>query len=219
MGYGSAQLAPQPDAGLDHFIPVYEVAERNEIAVDAPWTNTYSAECLVDLRDSPLISAILRARATILRATPDPDAANEPTSFLAQAISLGWGVLAEDPGHEIIVGSVSQPWEANVAFFAVPPDRFASFATPGYAKIVWTLDAEPTGPSTSIARTVTRVETTDADSRSKFRNYWSTLAPGMLAIRQQGLQLIKDAAERDYRARGAAAPAATCAATQAAGGG
>ena len=205
-GYASAQVDRSPDPGLDHFMPAYEIAERNEIAVDAPWTNTYAAECLMDLQDSPVIRSIFKSREIILRASPEPDADGQPSAFLAQAISLGWGVLAEDAGHEIIVGAVTQPWEPNVSFEALPADQFAGFQTPGYAKIVWTLDAEPTGPSTSIARTVTRVETTDPDSREKFRRYWATFSPGILLIRYQALDLVRDAAERDYRANGAATP-------------
>lgn len=217
FGYGSAQVDRQPDTGLDHFMPVYEIAERHEMAVAAPWTNTYAAECLVDLQDSPIISSIFRAREIILRASPEPATTAQPSSFVAQAQSFGWGVLAEDPGHEIIMGAVTQPWQANVSFESLPPDRFASFQTPDYVKIVWTLDAEPTGPSTSIARTVTRVETTDPQARDKFRRYWATFSPGIIFIRYEALRLVRDAAERSYAARGAAAPA-TCAATEAAAG-
>lgn len=214
MGYGSAQVDRRPDAGLDHFMPVYEIAERHEIAVDAPWTNTYAAECLVDLQDSPVIRSIFRGREIVLRASPEPATAAQPSAFVAQALSLGWGILAEDPGHEIIMGAVTQPWQANVAFESMPPDRFAGFQTPDYVKIVWTLVAEPTGPSTSIARTVTRVETTDPQSRSKFRRYWATFSPGIIFIRYEALRLVRDAAERSYQANGVAAPA-TCAATEA----
>ena len=218
MGYGSAQVDRQPDAGLDHFMPVYEIAERHEVAVDAPWTNTYAAECLVDLQDSPIIRSIVRGREIILRSSPEPDAAGQPSAFVAQAISFGWGILAEDPGHEIIMGAVTQPWEANVSFESLPPDQFASFQTPDYVKIVWTLDAEPTGPTTSIARTITRVETTDPQARDKFRRYWATFSPGIIYIRYEALRLVRDAAERGYKAQGVAPPA-TCAATEAAAGG
>jgi len=215
MGYGSAQVNLQPDPGLDHFMPVYEIAERHEIAVDAPWTNTYAAECLVDLQDSPVIRSIFRGREIILRSSPEPDTDAQPSAFVAQAMSFGWGILAEDPGHEIIMGAVTQPWEANVAFESLPPDRFASFQTPDYVKIVWTLDAEPTGSSTSIARTITRVETTDPQARAKFRRYWATFSPGIIFIRYEALRLVRDASERGYKAHGVAAPA-TCAATEAA---
>ena len=213
IGYGSAQVDRQPDAAVDRYMPVYEIAERHEIAVDAPAANTYAAECRVDLQDSPVIQAIFRARAMMLRASSDSNARAQTSPFLQQALSLGWGVLAEDPGHEIVLGAITQPWQPNVSFQALPPDQFAAFQNPGYAKIVWTLDAEPTGPATSIARTVTRVETTDADSRAKFRRYWATFSPGILLIRYQALDLVRDAAQQDFRARGAAARA-TCAALE-----
>jgi hypothetical protein len=215
LGYGSAQVDRLPDPRLDHFMPVYEIAERHEIAVDAPATNTYAAECLVDLQDSPVIRAIFRSRELMLGASPGTDAASQPVGFLAQARSMGWGVLAEDPGREIVMGAVTQPWEPDVVFRAIPPEKFAAFQTPDYVKIAWTLDAEPTGPSTSIARTVTRVETTDPGSREKFRRYWATFSPGILLIRYQALGLVRASAERAYHANGAAA-AQTCAATQAA---
>ncbi|HET9342299.1 MAG TPA: hypothetical protein VFO25_05260 [Candidatus Eremiobacteraceae bacterium] len=217
MHYGSPQAGVQPNVALDHFMPVYEVDEQQDLAVGAPWTNTFAAECLMDLQNSAVIHAVIEDRARILGATPDPQASGEPSAFVAQAISYGWGVLAEDPGHEIILGAVSQPWEQNVAFQSLPPDEFASYQSAGYAKIVWTLDAEPTGPSTSIARTVTRVETTDPDSRDKFRSYWAKISPGMALIRSQALALVRADAEQSYQANGEAAPT-TCEAIESAAG-
>jgi hypothetical protein len=49
--------------------------------------------------------------------------------------SIGWGVLADVSGREVIVGAVTKPWQANVAFRALPPDRFAAFDEPGYGHI------------------------------------------------------------------------------------
>ncbi|HEY7993362.1 MAG TPA: hypothetical protein VID24_04095 [Candidatus Eremiobacteraceae bacterium] len=215
LHYGSPQAGVQTNVALDHFMPVYEVDEQKDLAVGAPWTNTFAAECRMDLRNSAVIRSVLEDRDRILGATPDPQASGEPSAFVAQAISYGFGVLAEDPGHEIILGAVSRPWEQNVAFQSMPPQAFAGYQSGGYAKIIWTLDAEPTGPSTSIARTVTRVETTDADSRDKFRRYWSTISPGLALIRSQALDLVRADAEHSYQASGAAAPT-TCEAIESA---
>ena len=85
--------------------------------------------------------------------------------------SIGWGVLAEVPGREIVMGAVTQPWYANVVFRPVPPADFASFDEPDFVKIVWTLRADPIGPRDSVFRTETRVQTTDAAARAKFRWY------------------------------------------------
>ncbi|HYK52630.1 MAG TPA: hypothetical protein VEV38_03785 [Candidatus Eremiobacteraceae bacterium] len=209
MHYGSPKPSTLPDTALDHFMPVYEVDEQQQVAVNAPWTNTFAAECRMDLQDSAIIRSVIEDRARLLGATPDPRASGESGAFVAQAISYGWGVLAEDPGHEIILGSVSQPWESNVAFQALPPDEFEGYRSAGYAKMIWTFDAEPTGPTSSIARTVTRVETTDPDSRDKFRRYWSTISPAIAFIRSQALALVQADAQDGYHANGTAPPA-TC---------
>ena len=57
--------------------------------------------------------------------------------------AMGWGVLAEIPGREIVMGAVTQPWEADVVFRPLPSAEFAAFAEPGFVKIVWTLRADP----------------------------------------------------------------------------
>jgi hypothetical protein len=99
-------------------------------------------------------------------------------------------MLAEVPGREIVMGAVTQPWRADVRFQRLPPESFAEFNAPGYAKIVWTLVAEPLGPEESIFRTETRVVTTDSESRRRVRLYWSIFSPGILLIRNRTLHLV-----------------------------
>ena len=209
VNYGSAQTQTQgrqDTAALDHFMPVYEVDDAQDLAINAPWTNTYRAECLMDLRDSPAISAVLDSRARVLGSTPDPEASKDSPAFIAQAISFGWNVLAEDPGHEIILGAVAQPWQSNVQFQSLLPDQFESFETPDYAKILFTFDAEPATATTSTARTELRVVTTDADARNSFRRYWAMILPGIRLMRSQALDLVRTAAEQSFATNGAAAP-------------
>jgi hypothetical protein len=49
-------------------------------------------------------------------------------------------------------------------------------------------------------RTETRVATTDAYARERFRRYWAVFSPGILLIRRASLRLVKADAERRYRA-------------------
>jgi hypothetical protein len=82
----------------------------------------------------------------------------------------------------------------------LPPHEFASFHEPGYAKIVWTLRADPISATESVARSETRVATTDAVDRAAFRRYWSFCSPGIELIRWISLGLVRKEAERRMRA-------------------
>lgn len=194
--YGRAPR-PSPDEQddlLDRFMPAYEVAERHHVRVDAPAAVTLAAAQDMDLLHSPLVRAIIRGRELILGAKPDDRP--RPRGLLAEVQSLGWGVLADVPGREIVVGGATKPWEANPTFRALPPDEFPAFNEPGYVKIAWTLRADPVGAAESIFRTETRVMTTDAAARAKFRRYWAFLSPGIILIRWIALGPLKTEAER-----------------------
>jgi hypothetical protein len=194
--YGRSRPMPggAHDSLLDRFMPSCEVAERHETAVQAPASVTYAAARALDLQQSPLIRAIFAGRELLMRSKPLQP--RKSTSFLTEVLELGWGILAEEPGRELVMGAVTQPWEANVVFRSLPPEAFAEYQEPGYAKIVWTLVAEPRGPESSVFRTETRVATTDPRSRARFRRYWSVFSPGILLIRRETLRLVKRAAER-----------------------
>jgi hypothetical protein len=175
-------------------MPEFEVVERHHVRVAAPAEITFAAACDIDLLRSTIVRRIIKLRELILGSRPEQ---NLPAGgLLAQVRALGWGVLAEIPGREIVLGGVTQPWLANVAFRALAADEFAAFHVPGYAKIVWTLRVDPITAAESVARTETRVLTTDATARAKFRWYWSLASPGIVLIRRVGLRLVKADAER-----------------------
>jgi hypothetical protein len=194
--YGRA-AAPNRDAAdplLDTFMPAYDIAERHHIAVGAPADITLAAARDLDLKQSWIVRAIFRAREIVLGA--DADTATRPRGLVAFTTSIGWGVLADVPGRELVMGGVTQPWKANVVFRSLPPGEFAAFNEPGYVKIVWTLRADPVDAVRSVFRTETRAVATDTEARRKFRRYWSFLSPGIIAIRWMLLGPLKAAAER-----------------------
>jgi hypothetical protein len=156
----------------------------------------------MNLDNSGVVRAIFRGRELLMRAKADER--DKPQSLLSEVLSLGWGVLAEMPGREIVIGAVTRPWEANVRFRSIPPADFAAFEEPRYVKIVWNLSVESLGPSASVFRTETRVSTTDAYARKRFRQYWAAFSPGIRLIRRQSLGIVKAAAEqRNHSVQGA----------------
>ena len=194
--YGNPSRRGRMDPVLDRFMPSYEVREFHETRVAAPAEVTYAVAQELDMQGSPLVKAIFTGREVLMGAKTTP---RQPQSLLAEVVALGWRVLSEEPGRHLVLGAVTQPWKADVQFRGLPPEQFAAFNQPGYAKIAWTIAAEPNGSSASVFRTETRVATTDPDSRRRFRRYWSLVSPGVELIRREMLRLVRREAERRVR--------------------
>lgn len=189
----------EADALLDQFMPVYDIVERHHVRVEAPADVTFTAARELDFSKSAVVRAIFKARE--LAMGTDPDEARRPRGLVPMTMSLGWSVLAEIPGREIVLGAVTRPWHANVVFRSIPTQEFTAFNEPDYVKIVWNLRAEPVGDGASICRTETRAIATDQSARRKFRRYWSLASPGIVLIRLFGLRLMKADAERLVHSR------------------
>jgi hypothetical protein len=195
--YGHVRPERHPrDELLDRFVPDPEVDEYHRLKVRAPAPVTLAVAKEMDFQASPLVKGIfwLRAIPTLLRGEPFRPEGSK--GILEETLGNGWGVLAEVPDREIVVGAYTQPWHEHVTFHPLPAEDFASFGEPGYVKIVWTLGAEPLGPNQSLLVTRTRVVTTDPEARRRFRLYWAPMSAGIILIRYAGLPLVKREAER-----------------------
>ena len=186
----------EPDASplLDRFIPAPEVVEHHRVRIAAPADMVLSTARSMELFHSPLVRTVIKAREWALGGKPDER--RHPAELIPQVLSIGWVVLAERAGREIVLGAVTQPWDAAPVFRSIPAGEFTAFREPGYVKIVWTLRAEPIDAGESMFHTETRVATTDRETRKRFRRYWSYVAPGVELIRLAMLRPLKKLAER-----------------------
>lgn len=182
---------------LDIFMPESDVATNHSIRVEAPSCQTWHAILQSWLEASPLVRAIFRIREQILGAhtTPPPS----PIGLIERLTSLGWGILAEIPGHTVVLGAATCPWDPNPVFESIDPDEFLHFNKPGYVKIAFSIAAHPLTANSSIAITETRAIATCSLSRRRFRNYWAVFSPGMALIRRQVLAQVKHRAEYRHR--------------------
>jgi hypothetical protein len=195
--YGHVDPTRHPrDELLDRFLPNPDVDEYHQIEVRARAAITLAAAKETDLRASPIANAIfwLRAIPALLRGEPFRPQGSR--GIVEETLGLGWGVLAEEPEREIVIGAYTQPWHEHVTFRPLPPEEFAGFNQPGYVKIVWTLGAEPLGANSSLLVTRTRAVATDPQSRRKFRRYWAPMSAGIILIRYAGLPRMRKEAER-----------------------
>lgn len=183
-------------AVLDHFIPHSDAGGRHEITVHAPADLVLRTARNFDIQSIPMIRAIFWLRGKMLgaRARAMPRA-----GLVANMQGLGWGRLAEEPGHFFVAGAVCQPWLADVVFSPIAPERFADYAEPDQVKIAWTLEADNLGPALSRFATETRVAATGEQARIKFRRYWRVFGIGIVLIRKLLLPVLRREAEREWK--------------------
>jgi len=186
--YGHPASHVSRDTVVDGLMPTFEVDEWHERIVAAPPTDAMCAVQHFALAESPVISAMIRVRGLMLGTHDDLSPLERP--FAHEALAIGWSLLAERPGRELVYGTVTQPWHGDVQFRALSRDAFVAFDTAGYVKIVWTIAVDSLGPQRTRLHTETRVTTTDPAARARFRRYWAVFSPGILLIRHEALRIL-----------------------------
>ncbi len=57
------------------------------------------------------------------------DGAPGRQGLLGATLALGWRVLDDVPGRELVVGAVTRPWQANVTFRGIAPEAVRRLST------------------------------------------------------------------------------------------
>ena len=183
---------------LDRFIPAPDVRERFEVTVRAPASLVMDVAANFDMQSIFVVRAIIRLRELLLGSAATP---RKSQGLLEETRSLGWGVLAEQPGRWYVSGARCQPWQADVKFHAVSPEEFADYREPDQVKIAWTLEAEEQGPAVTRFAQETRAVATEPEARRRFLRYWRWARFGIIAIRLVMLPAVKREAERRWAIR------------------
>jgi len=182
---------------LDGYLPVWQFAEHHEIRVHAPAERTYGAVLAVTAREIRLFRMLTWIRSPRLPRTKRPESIlNAPADrpILAVATSSGFRRLAEEPGREIVLGTlvvVPERPRPRVSTAA----EFAALERPGYAKAAINFRVEDAGGGWTRLTTETRVYATDPAARRRFAAYWRVIQPGSALIRRMWLRAIRDRAE------------------------
>jgi hypothetical protein len=164
---------------LDRVFPEWDFRERHATRVVAPPARVFAAVRQVTLAEMGVFRVLAWLRG--IRVPAD-------RPFLDLATHGAWSVLAEDPGRELVLAAVGQPWRLRGG--DTPAADFATFDRPGYAKMAINWRLEGTTLSTE-----TRVFLTDDASRRAFRLYWLVIRPFSGLIRRVWLRAIRRRAE------------------------
>ena len=186
---------------IDRYLPVFDVSDYREARVRGEPDRAYAALRALDINRSGIVRMLFAIRALPARLLGEPPAPVPPAkSLLDQTLEIGWRILEERPGREIVVGAVTRPWEAVVHFRGLDPQDFIDFEEPGFTKIVWSNRVDGSEPGFSILRLETRVLATDPVSRRRFRRYWLVVGLGIRLIRIEAIRLVKRDLESEARA-------------------
>lgn len=195
LAWVMATEPPRPTA-LARLIPSADLVEVHAIDVAAPPERAWERVRHGDLAASAPIRALFA-----LRRLPDRlrgAEGREPVLRIDEVRSTparpGFGVLADDPPHEIAVGAIGTVWSPSAAFTHVPDAAaFAAFDAPGQVKVAWAIRVIPAGGGGSTICMEARVAATDATALRRFRRYFRLVAPGSHLIRRRVLAgLVRD---------------------------
>lgn len=158
----------------------------------------YDAFVALTPRDVPVAAALFAVRslpALLTGRTGLPTRGHEP--LLDHFLDLGFVVLAEAPGEEMVLGVVAQMWRAGGRMADVEnAEEFMAFSEPGFVKTAMMFRFANRGDGSTLAATEARVLATDAAARRGFRRYWTFVRPFSGLIRQVWLCAVDRRANR-----------------------
>jgi hypothetical protein len=185
-----------PAALLESLMPAYDVQEVHSTHVGAKPASAYAAVLAVTPAEIALARQFLWVRTLPARvrgaAHVDDALWNRPfLSVPSQA------VLGRVPDREIVVGLIGKFWKLRDGERVAVRGReqFISFNAPGFAVSTLSFHVEPDGIGSRVT-TITRVRTTDPESRRAFLRYWSVIGTGSAVLRRTWLRAVKARAER-----------------------
>lgn len=177
---------------LDEFVPVWQFREVHARRIAAPPAVVFDAVRAVRA-DEILFFRTLTWIRRFGRPLPESilnAGARDPLLDVATRSGFVW--LADDPPHELVVGTAVI---APRGVTCVAPEDFTRTAPPGYVLAAMNFLVRPQGDG-SLLSTETRVFATDARSRRRFALYWFVIYPGSAFIRRMWLRAIARRVER-----------------------
>jgi hypothetical protein len=164
---------------LDQVMPAYDRREVHRRKIDASPTAVWDAVHGLSSDELRLMRALMGLRTLGRRR-------DEARPVLAGFERMGFRVVAEEPGQELVVAGIGRFWELSGGLRRVEGrEQFTRFEEPGYAKVAFNFRLEGDRLSTE-----TRIAGTDAQARRRFGFYWLLVRPGSGLIRREWLGAI-----------------------------
>src|SRR6185503_13388031 len=142
---------------MDSFAPTPDAVETHRILINASPATVYRVLRTADLGQSVIIKSLLALR-SIPGYIAHPCAMPQNRKITLQTLmTSGFGLLAENPGEEIVLGITGRFWRpaGNVSPFNRPD--FDRPVRAGFARGVWNFSVSDHTPGQTLLTTETRV--------------------------------------------------------------
>ena len=185
---------------IESQLPRYEHRILRTQVVRASAPTTFAAIRRVDFFRSPAVALPNRARIAIdtVRGRRGAHIHRSRSEFRFDQLlepDGGFHLLAEEPGHAMVLGFIGRWWEKGYGRVEWSPADFGRFALPGYGIGAWGFTVLTYDARTSVLVTEVRVHGTDDKARRSVRGYWTVVGPFVKAMGGPVLRLIRDEAE------------------------
>jgi hypothetical protein len=176
---------------------------RHGRGVHAPPERVFAALATTDFGKSGLIAMlfVLRGIPALLTAPKETlgklrkrKAGSALT--LARIRQAGFGLVAERPGREIVLGVTGRFWKASAKLKPADREQFRVGPPPGEVLVAWNFLVEPAPERHARLSTETRIQAADVDTRLTFKRYWMVVHPGSALIRRAMLAAVAREASR-----------------------
>jgi hypothetical protein len=187
-----AELMPEPDIAMRHARGVRASPERVFAALSSTdFGKSGLIALLFALRGIPALLASPKETVTKIRKRP-----RHAALTLARIVKDGFGLVAERPGEEIVLGVTGRFWKASAKLRPATREQFSVGPPPGDVLVAWNFLVEPAPDQHALVSTETRIKAADVDTLLTFRRYWRVVHPGSALIRRAMLAAVAREASR-----------------------
>jgi hypothetical protein len=181
---------------IDEWLPSFDESEFHSREIAAPPAVVEAAVRSLEAGDLRLTGLLMSIRTLPGRLTGRPRAVR-PGRLLDGVLSMGFVLLGERPGEQLVLGVVGRPWRprGDGLDSISGPDDFRAYDRPGSVRAAWDFVLAPTSRGTRLS-TETRIAGTDAAGTRIFRRYWRLVMPGSALIRRDLLRAVARRAEQ-----------------------
>ena len=179
----------QKQTHLDEFAPDWQFDERHELTIAAPPARVFDAIRRVRADEIAFFQLLTWIRRGGRPIPPGVLNAGIDRPLLDVVTETGFVWLANDPPHELVVGSVIAAPRGTRG--RLTPEVFKKTLPPGFVLATMNFVVTPDGRGGSNVVTETRVFANSSGVKRAFAAYWRVIYPGSAIIRRMWLRAIE----------------------------